>query len=162
MRQLAARQAAIGAAAGAAGMYLLDPRLGRRRRRLLRDRLRGLKRCTTRAGLRLERRAQSSLYGRLMAATHRHERAKVYDDVTLAHKVETLLFRDPQVPKGRINIDACEGVVMLRGTIDQPQLIEHTVERVHHIQGVRGVENLLHIPGTPPPQPHHRTHPPAP
>lgn len=156
MRQQMVGQAVIGAAAGAAGMYLFDPRLGRRRRRLLRDRLRGVRRRTTRAGVRLERRAQSSLYGQLMAATHRHERAKTYNDVTLTHKVETLLFRNPEVPKGRINIDTCGGVVTLRGAIDQPQVIERTVERVRRIQGVQGVENLLHTTDTPPPHHLHR------
>jgi len=114
-----------------------------------------------RGGVHLERRAQSRLYGRLMAAAHRHERPKAYDDVTLAHKVETVLFRDAQVPKGRLNIDACEGVVTLRGTIDETELIEHIVERVRRIQGVRSVESLLHTPGTPPPQRHHRAHTPA-
>jgi hypothetical protein len=48
---------------------------------------------------------QSTLCGRLMAVVHRHEPLKDYDDVTLAHKVESLLYRDPSVPKGRLNVD---------------------------------------------------------
>jgi osmotically-inducible protein OsmY len=132
-------------------MYLADPRLGRRRRHMLRDRARGLGRRSVRHGMRLERRVQSGVHGRLMAAAHRRERRKDYDDVTLTHKVETLLYRDPLVPKGRLNVDACDGVVTVRGMIDDQRTIDRIVEDVRRVQGVRGVEDLLHLPGTTPP-----------
>ena len=50
--------------------------------------------------------------------------------------------------KGRISFNAEDGVVFLRGTVDDRATIaavEHAVRRVH---GVRAVENLLHLPGT--------------
>jgi osmotically-inducible protein OsmY len=145
------RNVALGTVAGAVAMYVFDPRLGRRRRRMVRDRLRAMLRRGWRGGMRLERRTQSRLYGRVMSARHRHERPKAYDDVTLAHKVESLLYRNPVVPKGRLNLDACEGVVTIRGVVDSQARIAEIVERVRRIDGVRGVENLMHLPGTPAP-----------
>lgn len=139
------------AAGGAAATFLFDPQLGRRRRRLLRDRALGASRRGARRALRLERHVQSTASGHLTAALHRRRRPRDYDDVTLAHKVESLLYRDPLVPKGRLNIDACEGVVTVRGLVDDQVTIDRVVEDVRRVQGVRGVENLLHLPGTPPP-----------
>jgi osmotically-inducible protein OsmY len=151
MRGEEVRTGMLGAVAGAGAMYAFDRRLGRRRRRQARDRLRALARRGWRGSMRLERRAQSRLYGRVMSATHRHERPKHYDDVTLAHKVASQLYRDPLVPKGRLNIDACEGVVTLRGMVDDAQTIERIVDRVRGVEGVRGVQSLLHVPGAPAP-----------
>ncbi|MGE5152251.1 MAG: BON domain-containing protein [Rhodospirillaceae bacterium] len=132
-------------------MYLADPRSGRRRRHMLRDRAYGLSRRGLRQTMRLERQAQSNLYGRLMAARHRQEPPKEYDDITLVHKVETLLYRDPLVPKGHLNIDACDGIITVRGMIDSQEMIDRIVEDIRHVQSVRGVENPLHRPGTTPP-----------
>jgi osmotically-inducible protein OsmY len=72
------------------------------------------------------------------------------DDVTLAHKVETELFRDPSIPKGKININAEEGIVVLRGQLDRPEDIRALEEKVRKIPDVLGVENLIHLPNTPP------------
>jgi hypothetical protein len=148
MRREALLHGVVGAAVGAAAAHLFDPRVGRRRRRMLSERGRALVRRSRRA----ERRMRSTLYGRLMAIVHRHEPLKDYDDVTLAHKVESLLYRDPRVPKGRLNVDAYEGVVALRGMIDDQPTIDLIVQHVQEIPGVRGVENLLHLPGAPPPR----------
>jgi osmotically-inducible protein OsmY len=73
------------------------------------------------------------------------------DDATLAHKVESVLFRDRDVPKGEISINAENGVVFLRGQVERPEIVEELADRVRKVRGVRGVENLLHTPGTPPP-----------
>jgi osmotically-inducible protein OsmY len=49
-------------------------------------------------------------------AVHRKERPREQpDDAALARKVETELFRDADVPKGDINVNAEDGVVFLRG-----------------------------------------------
>jgi osmotically-inducible protein OsmY len=79
----------------------------------------------------------------------RHSEAgpKEYDDATLAHKVETELFRDRNVPKGQINVNAQDGIVQLRGEVADAVMIDDLVERTRAIQGVRDVENLLHPPG---------------
>lgn len=69
------------------------------------------------------------------------------DDVTLAHMVESELFRDEQVPKGQINVNAENGKVYLRGEVGQQEMIRDLEERARSIHGVQEVENLLHLPG---------------
>ena len=81
----------------------------------------------------------------------RHE-APPPDDITLARKLETLLFRDPAVPKGKINIMVVDGIVELRGEADQPEMIRALERSAMDVAGVRGVENRLHLPNTPPPR----------
>ena len=72
------------------------------------------------------------------------------NDVTLAHKVETELFRSDDVPKGQINVNAQDGVIQLRGEVPE-DLIDDLVEKARSVQGVIDVENLLHTPGQPAP-----------
>src|SRR5438132_1233080 len=43
--------------------------------------------------------------------------AKDFDDTTLTHTVESEIFRDAEVPKGQINVNAQKGVVQLRGEV---------------------------------------------
>jgi osmotically-inducible protein OsmY len=95
---------------------------------------------------------QSEAYGVTQKVKHRSEEVKPQpDDVTLTRKVETEIFRDADVPKGQINVNAENGVVVLRGEVDQQDLIKELEERTRKVQGVRAVENLLHTPGTPAP-----------
>jgi osmotically-inducible protein OsmY len=68
------------------------------------------------------------------------------DDATLVDKVESIVFRNHDLPKGQININAENGVVFLRGQVDRPELVETLEARVRKVQGVKGVENLLHTP----------------
>jgi osmotically-inducible protein OsmY len=69
------------------------------------------------------------------------------DDVTLAHMVESELFRDEQVPKGQINVNAENGKIYLRGEVGEQELIRDLENRARSVQGVEDVENLLHLPG---------------
>ena len=66
-------------------------------------------------------------------------------------KVETEIFRDSDIPKGRINVNAENGKVVLRGEVEEPELIKDLEKRTKKVQGVQEVENLLHVPGTPAP-----------
>src|SRR5690242_9970969 len=69
------------------------------------------------------------------------------DDVTLTHKVESELFRNEHEVKGSVSVNTANGVVQLRGEVERPELIEELVARARAVQGVRNVENLLHLPG---------------
>lgn len=73
------------------------------------------------------------------------------DDVTLARKVETVIFRDPDAPKASVDVNAVDGVVWLRGEVKHPDQIRNLERQVQSIPEVRGVENLLHLPKTPAP-----------
>jgi osmotically-inducible protein OsmY len=149
-----ARLLALGAAIGAVFAYLTDPSQGRRRRHELRDRSLGLVRRSGRRAERAGRGVGARVYGVSQSVQHRHEVPKDYDDATLTQKVETEIFRPADVPKGRINVNAQHGIVQLRGEVDRPELIDELVERTRRVQGVRDVENLLHLPGTEAPMHH--------
>jgi osmotically-inducible protein OsmY len=145
------RKLGIAAAAGAAFMWLFDPEGGRRRRALFRDRSLSVVRRFFRRGARTGRAVTAEAYGVTQKAMHLREQPKDYDDATLKSKVETELFRDADAPKGQVDVNTQDGIVQLRGEVDSPELIETLVERARSVQGVREVENLLHLPGTPAP-----------
>ena len=88
--------------------------------------------------------------GYVERATHARGGNEELDDATLVDKVESIVFRDRDVPKGRININAEKGVVFLRGEVDRPELVDALEARVRKVRGVRGVENLLHTPAEQP------------
>ena len=133
---------------GALLAYFFDPQNGRSRRASAGQRIPAFFRSTTRkaAGAGSSVAAQAS--AAKQKATHRKEEEKPEpDDVTLARKVETEIFRDADVPKGRINVNAENGKVVLRGEVEQPELIKDLEQRTKKVQGVQEVENLLHVPG---------------
>ena len=131
-------------ALGAALTYFFDPENGRRRRKIAADRLASLAR---RHGKRLIKSTASQAHALKQRSTHLSEEPKPQpDDVTLARKVETEIFRDADVPKGKINVNAENGKVVLRGEVDSPELIEDLVEKARNVQGVQEVESLLHTP----------------
>ena len=70
------------------------------------------------------------------------------DDQTLVDRVESEIFRDRKEVKGKVNINAEEGVVVLRGELPSQDLIEDLVNAVRGVDGVRNVESLLHTPDT--------------
>ena len=73
------------------------------------------------------------------------------DDVTLTRKVETEIFRPADAPKGKIDVNAVDGVVWLRGEVKNQAASKALEAKVRAIPEVRGVENLLHLPKTPAP-----------
>ncbi len=142
----------LGAAMGAALAYFFDPETGNRRRSITRDRVLAFFRRTGHQAGQAGQAAKSQAYGVTQKAVHLKDRTKEEpDDAMLAHKVETELFRDADVPKGDINVNAENGVVYLRGQVADEGLAETLGKSARKIQGVREVENLLHTPGTPAP-----------
>ena len=134
---------------GAALTYFFDPEQGRRRRAMTRDRIAAMFRRTARRGERLGRAASAEAHGVAQKVKHLEEEPKPQpDDVTLARKVETEIFRDADVPKGQINVNAENGKIVLRGEVGKPEMIRDLEERARNVQGVQDVENLLHLPGT--------------
>ena len=131
-------------ALGAALSYFFDPQNGKRRRKMTIDRLAGLSR---RHGKRMIKSTASQAHALKQKGTHLSEEPKPQpDDVTLARKVETEIFRDADVPKGKINVNAENGKVVLRGEVDSPELIDDLVSKARKVQGVQDVESLLHTP----------------
>ena len=138
-------------AAGVAAAYFFDPQMGRTRRAKARDRIAAMVR---RAGRRLGRKGrwlEGKAYGLRMKATHPVEQPKDFDDATLAHKVESEVLRGADVPKGKVAVNAEEGIVALRGEVETVDQMNALVESVMRTPGVEGVENYLHLPGEVPP-----------
>jgi len=140
------------AAGGAALAYYLDSQQGRRRRHVTRDKARSLAKHGTKRGRKLVHHVSADARGLVKRARHARGSAGELDDATLVDKVESIVFRNRDVPKGRININAENGVVFLRGEVDRPELVGALEARVRKVRGVRGVENLLHTPVEPPAQ----------
>ena len=144
----------FGFAAGAAAAHFLDPDSGRRRRNQLRDK------AASKAQTGKDQAASKASYvaGKAqgvaatatpsMPGSHRLEDA---DDVTLARKVETEIFRDAEAPKGQVSVDVQAGVVHLRGMVADQSWIERLADDARKVDGIKGVKNLLHRPGTPAP-----------
>ena len=82
---------------------------------------------------------------------------KQLDDATITHKVETTLFRDDSVDKGKIDVNTADGVVWLRGEAKTPEQIKQLEAKALAIPQVKQVENLLHLPKTPAPKQTRRT-----
>ena len=141
-----------GLATGALLEYFLDPRAGRRRRHIARDGARSrLRRGERRAAVRA-RRAESHAVGVVRRTINaRLRQPKPRDDLTLAHEVESRLYRLGGVPKGQLSVNAEDGVIFLRGVLEHHDDIERAADAARQIPGVRSVENLIHAPGTPAP-----------
>lgn len=140
--------AAVGGLIGAAAVFLLDPAVGHRRRALVRDRIESTARHLGRRGAHVARWVTSDASGLGQRIRNVGEPAEQLDEVELAHKVETEIFRDGTIDKGRLNINAERDVVFLRGTAPTLEEITGIEDRVRKVEGVRHVVNLLHLPGT--------------
>jgi hypothetical protein len=98
-------------------------------------------------------RAQQQRQRQQKAASQRRasQQPKDLDDVAITRKVETELFRDTSVEKGKIDVNTADGVVWLRGVAKNPEQIKELEAKAAAIPEVKKVENLLHLPKTPAP-----------
>lgn len=145
------RSAGIAAMAGAIGAgcaYLFDPRLGRRRRAIARDRV---VRSWHRSRARMRRLARSvnargnGMRHRMM---HRTIANPIVDDRTLDNRVQSTIFRDAREARGAVSVQVVEGVVELRGALDRLSDIHHLERAAAKVPGVRDVRSYLHLAGT--------------
>ena len=137
----------FGAAAGAAARHLLDPS----RRNQLRDQALSKARSGVQQAASGASYAAGKAKGAVATAAPGGHRIEDVDDVTLARKVETEIFRAADAPKGQVSVDVQAGVVYLRGMIADESWIERLADGAKKVDGVKGVKNLLHRPGTPAP-----------
>jgi hypothetical protein len=145
--------AGVAAVGGATIAYFFDPDRGRARRAQTIDRLAGTARKTADRAGRVGRKLSSDASGwtSRVAAIPARSKKEPLDDATLAHKVETELFRDPEILKGDINVNAENGIVVVRGQVPSWDVATQIESRVRKIDGVKEVQNLLHEPTQPAP-----------
>jgi BON domain len=112
----------------------------------------GLARGSLRIGERVVRSVGNQAWGIFQDARHLGRKPKPgMDDVTLARKVETEIFRGRGAPKSTVNVNVVDGVVWLRGEVKRPEQVRRLEEKARSVPEVRGVENLLHLVKTPAP-----------
>jgi gas vesicle protein len=140
---------AVGGVTGAIVAFLTDPQRGRARRARLLDQGAATARHAGRGAERAIRAATSTVEGKLEALTTEGSRVAPTDDVTLRDRAESQLFRDPDVPKGSINISAERGILVLRGEVPDAGMRDRLQREAEGIEGVWSVRNLLHLPGEP-------------
>jgi osmotically-inducible protein OsmY len=132
---------ALGAATGAAAARLLTPTTGRK--------LKAQAGSTVSTVSTQTHHAAGKMKGMAHAVTpHRHEQM---DDQTLADRVRSQIFRDHDAPKGSVSVDVQAGVAYLRGEVTDQNWIDRLGKETRKVQGINGVKNLLHTPGTPTP-----------
>jgi osmotically-inducible protein OsmY len=158
----------LGGAAAAAVTYLFDPQMGKTRRAKLRDQLGARAREAREEAERKQRHAGNLAQGAVSTLRSRadeiRERASqatggatgvatapLVDDTVIEERVRAEALGRPDVPKDRIVVNVEDGVVVLRGELDSRGQIDEVLERVGAVRGVMGIDNLLHVRGTPPP-----------
>jgi osmotically-inducible protein OsmY len=140
----------IGAAGGAAVQYFLDPIQGRTRRARTADQAGAAARDVVREAERQAAYRAGQAQGAVVEATKFGEKAAP-DDKTLKHRVETRVLGREDMPKGDVVVHAENGIVQLRGEVDDPELIHWLVRHTRDVEGVADVLNYLHPPGQPAP-----------
>jgi osmotically-inducible protein OsmY len=144
------RDVLFGAAVGAATAYFLDPDNGARRRHLARDRGLATGRDVAREAERKARYAGGVVEGAVAKATPgTGGDAEELNDPALASKVESEIFRAPDAPKDKVDVNVENHVVYLRGRLDSGDQAKALVEAARQVDGVRDVESLIDVgPGT--------------
>jgi osmotically-inducible protein OsmY len=139
----------FGAALGAAAAWFLDPNDGTRRRNVVRDKSMKYARKgkdevagkATYAGTTIKGKATAAAPG-----TGREPAEERLGDPGLQAKIESEAFREADIPKGQVSVNVENGIAYLRGAT-----ISRLYQATCNVEGVRSVENLLHIPGEPAP-----------
>jgi osmotically-inducible protein OsmY len=147
---------ALGLAAGAALAHFLDPDSGRKRRHQVADQAQSKASQAASAVQTQATYVAGQAKGAVREAVPTGTRLESPDDVTLARKVETEIFRPADAPKGDVSVDVQAGVATLRGEVPDEQWISRLGDEAGHVEGIQGVQNLLHTPGTPAPPAHER------
>jgi osmotically-inducible protein OsmY len=142
-----------GAGVGAAAAFFLDNESGNRRRKLVADKAARF----SREGAGTVQGAAQSAGAQARGVAAKAQQAATGgdsapgDDNTLKSKVETEIFRAADAPKGDVVVSATNGIVELRGQVEDRSQIEALELKTRMVTGVKDVRNMLHLPGETPP-----------
>lgn len=80
------------------------------------------------------------------ASTAKHEGTGEYvDDSVITTKVKALLFDEPNLRSGQINVETFKGVVQLSGFVGSRDDINRAVEIARSVKGVESVKNDMRL-----------------
>ena len=136
----------FGAAIGAAVAWFLDPNDGTRRRNVARDKAAKCARQGKQQAASQASHAGATIKGKATAAAPgggREPAGERLNDPGLQAKIESEVFRAADAPKEKVSVNVEDGIVYLRGELDDRAAIERLQEATAKVEGVRGVENLL-------------------
>jgi osmotically-inducible protein OsmY len=138
------------AALGAVTEYFIDPNRGRARRVHAKEMVGGVFRRSRRHLIRGLRHVEGVAYGVYQRA-HHLRMDEPADDIALVDRVKSEIFTNLNIPKADLTMEAQEGVVTLRGQVEDGDHIRLIEAAVRGVPGVKGVRSLLHLPGSPAP-----------
>jgi BON domain len=133
---------------GAAAAFFLDPRLGKKRRHVARDRSLALFRRARRLAFRRAKYAAGHVQG--IAAETRSavlEHDEPAPDETVKSRILSEAFRKVPVSTSAVNVDVSDGVTTLRGSIPTRSLADDLIDQVRAVPGVRDVTSRLTVAG---------------
>ncbi|MGZ8137334.1 MAG: BON domain-containing protein [Methylococcaceae bacterium] len=73
----------------------------------------------------------------------RESTGEYIDDTTITTTVKGVIFNDPDLKSGQINVETYKGVVQLSGFVNSQQAATKAVELVKSIKGVTAVKNSM-------------------
>jgi osmotically-inducible protein OsmY len=80
------------------------------------------------------------------ASTQKHEGTGEYvDDSVITTKVKAMLFDEPNLRSGQINVETFKGVVQLSGFVHSAADIDRAVEIARSVSGVTSVKNDMRL-----------------
>ncbi|MGR9014740.1 MAG: BON domain-containing protein [Gammaproteobacteria bacterium] len=80
------------------------------------------------------------------ASTAKHEGTGEYvDDSVITTKVKAMLFDEPNLRSGQINVETFKGMVQLSGFVRTQADINRAVEIARSIKGVESVKNDMRL-----------------
>lgn len=80
------------------------------------------------------------------ASTEKHEGTGEYvDDSVITTKVKALLFDEPNLRSGQINVETFKGVVQLSGFVNSSVDIDRAIEIARSVKGVESVKNDMRL-----------------
>ncbi len=80
------------------------------------------------------------------ASTEKHEGTGEYvDDSVITTKVKALLFDEPNLRSGEVNVETFKGEVQLSGFVNSRADINKAVEIARSVKGVHSVKNDMRL-----------------
>jgi hypothetical protein len=137
------------AATGAAAAYFLDPAQGHARRARTQDQVRSWTKSRRRdleRTARFEAGVRAGEEAKARGAGHYHP----HGDTDLQEHLRMVLS-SLDAPTGDVTVEVVEGVVRVRGQVEDRDHVDQVLGAIRDVPGVVSVESLLHLPGTPAP-----------
>ena len=79
------------------------------------------------------------------STTTQESTGQYLDDTAITAKVKTAIFNDASLKSAEINVETFKGVVQLSGFVNSAGDIQHAVQLVQGLSGVRSVRNDMRL-----------------